>query len=117
MVPISVLLKNSKNVEKSLHDQRKSDFNRPIQWKLLFIKSTKKIKNLELTFFSLFSSSSRLNELEEALCKFVDDLPFEKRQLFMSLSDCKAIDDEEKTELGIWRTNNFALGIFLIRIL
>ena len=77
----------------------------------------KKIKNLELTFFSLFSSSSRLNELEEALCKFVDDLPFEKRQLFMSLSDCKAIDDEEKTELGIWRTNNFALGIFLIRIL
>ena len=29
----------------------------------------------------------------------------------MSLSDCKVDEnEEEKTELGIWRTNNFALG-------
>ena len=28
----------------------------------------------------------------------------------MSLSDCKAGENEEKSELGIWRTNNFALG-------
>ena len=29
----------------------------------------------------------------------------------MSLSDCKMDENaEEKTELGIWRTNNFALG-------
>ena len=29
---------------------------------------------------------------------------------FYALSDCKSDEDEEKTELGIWRTNNFALG-------
>lgn len=44
------------------------------------------------------------------MCRFLDELPEDKRRLFMSLSDCKAGEDEEKTELGIWRTNNFALG-------
>ena len=28
----------------------------------------------------------------------------------MSLSDCKSGENEEKSEIGIWRTNNFALG-------
>ena len=50
------------------------------------------------------------NELEDTLCRFLDELSEDKRRLFMSLSDCKAKEDEEKTELGIWRTNNFALG-------
>ena len=41
----------------------------------------------------------------------MDKLSEEKRQIFMSLSDCKVDEnEEEKTELGIWRTNNFALG-------
>ena len=41
----------------------------------------------------------------------MDELSEEKRQIFMSLSDCKVDEnEEEKTELGIWRTNNFALG-------
>lgn len=53
----------------------------------------------------------KITELGEILCQFLDELPEEKRQLFMSLSDCKVDEnEEEKTELGIWRTNNFALG-------
>ena len=33
----------------------------------------------------------------------------------MSLSDCKVDEnEEEKTELGIWRTNNFALGMYKV---
>ena len=45
----------------------------------------------------------------------MDELSEEKRQIFMSLSDCKVDEnEEEKTELGIWRTNNFALGKILI---
>jgi len=46
-------------------------------------------------------------DLEDTLSKFLEDLPEDKYQLFMSLSDCKS---EEKSEIGIWRTNNFALG-------
>ncbi|TRY75896.1 hypothetical protein TCAL_00673 [Tigriopus californicus] len=35
----------------------------------------------------------------------------EKEQAsFYALSDCKCSVDEEKSEMGIWRTNNFALG-------
>lgn len=53
----------------------------------------------------------KITELDEILCQFVDQLSEEKRQIFMSLSDCKVDEnEEEKTELGIWRTNNFALG-------
>jgi len=53
----------------------------------------------------------KITELEEILCQFLDELSEEKRRIFMSLSDCKVDEnEEEKTELGIWRTNNFALG-------
>ena len=59
----------------------------------------------------LFFRKPKITELEEILCQFLDQLSEEKRQLFMSLSDCKVDEnEEEKTELGIWRTNNFALG-------
>ena len=36
-------------------------------------------------------------DLEDTLSKFLEDLPEDKYQLFMSLSDCKS---EEKSEIG-----------------
>ena len=70
--------------------------------------------------------------MEDFLCDMLDELPEEKKNIYMSLSDCKS-ECNEKTELGkiffpsncrnwtfytiffsfsgIWRTNNFALGI------
>ena len=39
------------------------------------------------------------NCLEETLCDLVDDLPEQKRSLYMSLSDCKS-EEDEKTEFG-----------------
>ena len=63
-----------------------------------------------LFFFWLTLKFLIRNELEETLSRILDSLPEDKRCLFMSLSDCKVGEDEEKTELGIWRTNNFALG-------
>jgi len=50
------------------------------------------------------------NCVEDFLCDMLDELPEEKKNIYMSLSDCKS-ECNEKTELGIWRTNNFALGI------
>ena len=61
--------------------------------------------------FLIWYRKPKITELDEILCQFVDQLSEEKRQIFMSLSDCKVDEnEEEKTELGIWRTNNFALG-------
>ena len=40
----------------------------------------------------------------------LDELPDDEVEMFYNLSDCKADEGEEATELGIWRTNNFALG-------
>ena len=40
----------------------------------------------------------------------LDELPDDEVEMFYNLSDCKAAEGEEATELGIWRTNNFALG-------
>lgn len=38
----------------------------------------------------------KITELDEILCQFVDQLSEEKRQIFMSLSDCKVDENEEE---------------------
>jgi len=40
----------------------------------------------------------------------LDELTDDEEDAFYELSDCKCKDGEDKTELGIWKTNNFALG-------
>ena len=70
---------------------------------LIFAKSdtTKGIKN--------FCTTGAVET--DTLSIYYYELSEEKRRIFMSLSDCKVDEnEEEKTELGIWRTNNFALG-------
>jgi len=42
--------------------------------------------------------------------RLLNDLTDEQEEQFYSLSDCKSEEGEEATEMGIWRTNNFALG-------
>ena len=49
-------------------------------------------------------------ELDKALMRLLDELTDEQEEAFYSLSDCKSEEGEEATEMGIWRTNNFALG-------
>ena len=49
-------------------------------------------------------------ELDAALMRLLNDLSDEEEQSFYNLSDCKSRVGEEATEMGIWRTNNFALG-------
>ena len=49
-------------------------------------------------------------ELKKSILRELDNLPDDKVDLFYKLSDCKVAEGEEPTELGIWRTNNFALG-------
>ena len=49
-------------------------------------------------------------ELINNILKALDDLPDDAVEMFYNLSDCKVEEGEESTELGIWRTNNFALG-------
>lgn len=51
-----------------------------------------------------------LKELRKCLDRAMDELTDEEEEAFYALSDCKTEGDEDKTELGIWRTNNFALG-------
>ena len=49
-------------------------------------------------------------ELKNNILQALDDLPDEEVDMFYNLSDCKVAEGEEATELGIWNTNNFALG-------
>ena len=67
------------------------------------------LKNI-FKMYIIFLPHTTRNCLEEHLCDIIEDLPPDKKDIYMSLSDCKSEDYEEKTEMGIWRTNNFALG-------
>ena len=44
------------------------------------------------------------------MLRLLNELTDEQEDQFYSLSDCKVGHGEEATEMGIWRTNNFALG-------
>ena len=55
------------------------------------------------------------NCVEDFLCDMLDELPEEKKNIYMSLSDCKS-ECEEKTELGNFFCEIVAVGIFFFKL-